>query len=83
MIGKRNQHTIDKGDVEVHPSEYTFEYTSEYVPYPEITPNKSIDDGETDQILEFFLSEHDDDLLYVDLQIIQELLVVATSLEYI
>ena len=34
-------------------------------------PIKSIDDDEMDHLLEFFHSEHDDDLLDVDLQMLQ------------
>ena len=43
--GKLNHCAIGNGDVEVHPSEYPFEYTSEYVPDPDTTPIKSIDDN--------------------------------------
>ena len=62
-----NHCTIDNRDVEFHPSEFPVEFKSESVPDPDTTPTKSIDDGEIDHLLEFFHSEHDDDLLYVDL----------------
>ena len=41
------------------------------VPYPDTTPIKFIDDDEMDHLLEFFHSEHDDDLLDVDLEMLQ------------
>ena len=43
------------------------------------TAIKSIYYDEIDHLLEFFHTENDDDLLYVDLQILQSWLVVATS----
>ena len=71
ITGRINHHAIDNGDVEVHPSEYPFEYTSESVPYPETTLIKSIDDYTMDQLLELFHSEHNYDLLDVYLQMLQ------------
>ena len=62
-----NHCTIDNGDVEINSSEFPVEFKYESVPYPDTTPTKSVDDGEIDHLLEFFHSEHDDDLLYVDL----------------
>ena len=70
-MGRLNHHAVDNGDVKVYPLEYPFESTSDYITTPDTTPIKSIDDNEIDQLLEFFHSEHDDDILYVDLQIIQ------------
>ena len=51
-------------DIPVEPSD-------DSVPDPDTTPIKSIDDDEMDHLLEFFHSEHDDDLLDVDLQMPQ------------
>ena len=44
IMGIINHNVIDNGDVEVHPSYYPFKYTSESVPYPDISLIKSIDD---------------------------------------
>ena len=40
-------------------------------PDTDTTPIKSIDDDEMDHLLELFHSEHDNDLLGVDLQMLQ------------
>ena len=72
IMGRLNHHAVDNGDVEVHPSEFPDEYNSEYVPDPETTPIKSIDDDEMDHLMELSHSEDDDDLLDVDLQMIQD-----------
>ena len=56
ITGRLNHHVIDNGDVEVHPSEYPFESTSESVPGADTTMIKSIDDDEMDQLLELFHS---------------------------
>ena len=77
IIGKLNHHAIDNGDVKITTSYVPVESNYDSVPYPDITPIKSIDDDETDHILEFFHSEHDDDLLDVDLHMLQSWLVVA------
>ena len=37
IIGRINHHTIDNGDVEVHPSEFPIEFDSESVPDPDTT----------------------------------------------
>ena len=71
IIGIFNHHFIDNGDVEVHSSEFPVEYNSESVPYTDTTPIKSIYDDEMDDLLELLHSEHDDDIMDVDLQIIQ------------
>ena len=42
-----NHHYIDNGYVEVHPSEFSFDYNSESVPDPDTNHIKSIDDYET------------------------------------
>ena len=76
-MGRLNNHAIDNGDVEVNPSDFPVESNYEYVPYPDTTPIKSIDDDEMDHLLKFFQLEHDDDPLDVDLHILQALLVVA------
>ena len=70
-MGILNHHAIYNGDIEVHPSEFPVESNSEYVPGTDTTPIKSIDYDEMDHILEFFHSEHDDDLLDVNLHMIQ------------
>ena len=41
------------------------------VPDPYTTPIKSIDDDKMDHLLKFFHSEHDENFLDVDLQILQ------------
>ena len=71
IMGRLNHNTIDNGDVEVHPSDSSFESTSESVPYPDTTTIESIDDDEMYHLLEFFHYNHDDDILYVDLQMLQ------------
>ena len=43
-MGILNHHDINNGNVEVHPSEYPFESTSESVPDSNTTPIKSVDD---------------------------------------
>ena len=67
-MGKLNHHTINNGDVT---SDVPVEYKYKSVPYPDTTMIKSIDDNEMDHHLEFFHSEHDEDLLDVDLQMLQ------------
>ena len=64
-MGRINHHVIYNGDVKVHPSEYPFESTSEYVPYIYTTLIKSIDDDEMYQLLELFHSDYDDNILDV------------------
>ena len=71
LIGRLNHRSIDNGDIEVHRSEFPVELNSESVPYPDTTLIKSIDDYEIDHLLEFFHSEHDEDLLDVDIHILQ------------
>ena len=70
-MGRLNYHDIDNSDVKFPTSEFTVESNSESVPDPDTTSIKSIDDDEIDHLLGFFHSEHDEDLLYVDLHIIQ------------
>ena len=67
-MGKLNHHAIDNGDIN---SEVPVKYSYDSVPDPDTTPIKSIDDDEMDHLPEFFHSEHDDDLLDVDLQMFQ------------
>ena len=76
-MGRLNHHAIDNGDVKIPTSDFTVE--SSYVSVPDLytTPIKSIDDDEMDHLLEFFHSEHDEDLLDVDHQMLQALLVVV------
>ena len=71
ITGRLNHHTIDNSDVEVHPPEFPIIYSSESVPDAYTSPIKSAYDDEMDHLLEFFHSEHDDDLLDVDLQMFQ------------
>ena len=68
IMGKLNHRAIDNGDIT---SDVPVESSYDSVPDPDTTPIKSIDDDEMDHLLEFFHSEHDDGLLYVDLQMIQ------------
>ena len=76
-MGRLNHHVIDNGDVEVHSSEYRFQSTSDSVLDPDTTLIKPIDDDEMYQVLELFHSDHDDDILDVDFQTIQDRLLVA------
>ena len=68
IMQKINHHAIDKGDIT---SDVPVESRYDSFPYPDTPPIKSIDDDEMDHLLEFFHSEHDDDLLDVDLQMLQ------------
>ena len=74
IMGKLNHHAMDNGDIT---SDFPVESSYVSVPDPETTLIKSIDDDEIDHLLGFFHSEHDDALLYADLQMLQALLVVA------
>ena len=80
-MSRLNHISIYNGDVEFCPSDFPSESNSKYVPYPNTTPIKPIYDGDIYHLLELFQSEHDDDVLDVDLQIIQALLVVAPPLK--
>ena len=71
IMGKLNHHAIDNCDVKIPTSDFPFESNYESVPDPDTTPIKSIYDDEMDHLLEFFHSEHDEDLLDVDLQMLQ------------
>ena len=71
IMGRLNYHYVDNDNAGVYPSEYPFEYTSSFVPYPGNTLIKLIDDNEIDQLLEFFHSEHDDNLLDFNIQMLQ------------
>ena len=51
-----NNHATNNDDVEVHPSDFPFEYNYESVPDTDNTPIKSIDDNEMDHLLELFHS---------------------------
>ena len=68
IMKKLNHNAIDNGDIT---SDVPFDSSYDSVPDTDTTPIKSIDDDEMDHLLEFFHSEHDDDLLDVDLQMLQ------------
>ena len=68
IMGKLNHHAIDNGDIT---SDIPVESSYDSVPDPYTTPIKSIDDNEMGHLLELLHSEHDDNLLDVDLQMIQ------------
>ena len=51
IMGRFNFHAVYGGDVEVHPSESTFESIFDSVPYLYTTTIKSIDDYEIYQLL--------------------------------
>ena len=51
IIGRLNHHSIDNGDIEVHPSEFPFEFNSKSVPYTDTTLIKSIGDYEMDYLM--------------------------------
>ena len=67
-MGKLNHHAIDNGDIT---SDVLVESNYDSVPDPDTTPIKSIDYYEMDHLLEIFHSEHDDDILDVDLHMLQ------------
>ena len=71
-MGELNHNAIDNGDVKIPTSDFPVESNYESVPDPETTTIKSIDDDEMNHLLEFFHSEHDEDLLDVDLQMLQD-----------
>ena len=71
IMGILNHHDIDNGDVQVCPSQFQVESNSESDSDPATNMIKSIDDDEMNNIMEFFYSEHDDDLMGVDLQMLQ------------
>ena len=79
IIGRLNCLSVDNGYVEVYPVEYPFEYTCDSVTDPDTASIKSIYDGEIYQLLKLFHSEHDNDILDVDLHMLQYLLVVSAS----
>ena len=56
----------------VYTSDYTLESTSDSVTDPYNTPIKAIVDDKMDHILELFISENDDDILDVDIQMLQD-----------
>ena len=70
-MGILNHHAIYNGDDKIHTSAFPFEFNSVSVPDPDTNPIKSIDDDEMDHLLELFHSEHDEDILDVDLQMLQ------------
>ena len=49
-MGIINHHDIDNGGVTFHPSEFSVEFNSDYVPDPYTTTTKSIDDDKMDHI---------------------------------
>ena len=71
IMGKLNHHVIDNGDVKISTSDVSLESNYDSVPDPYTTTIKSIDDYEMDHLLEVFHSEHDDNILDVDLQMLQ------------
>ena len=68
IMGKLNHRSIDNGDIT---SDVPVASSYDSIPDPDTNPIKSIDDDEMDSLLEFFHSEHDDDILDVDLQMLQ------------
>ena len=66
-MGRLNHHSIDNGDITL---DVPVDSNYDSVPDPDTTPIKSVDDDEMDHLLEFFHSEHDDDHIYVDLQML-------------
>ena len=71
-MGRLNHHAIDNGDIEVCPSDYPLGSTDDSVPDPNNTLIKYIDGDEMDRLLKLFFPEHDDGLLGIDLQILQD-----------
>ena len=58
IMVRLNHHSIDNGDVEVHPSGFPFVSNSESVIYLDTTPIKSIDYYEMYHLFELFHSIH-------------------------
>ena len=79
IMGKLNHHAIDNGDIKIPTSDVPVESNYDSFPDPDTTSIKSIDEDEMDHLMELFHSEHDEDLLDVDLQILQACLVVAPT----
>ena len=71
IMGKLNNNSIDNGDVKIPTSDVPVDSNSESVPDPNTTPNKSIDEDEMDHLLELSRSEHYENLLDVDFQMLQ------------
>ena len=71
IMGKLNHHAIYNGDVKIPTSDVPVESNYDSVPDADTTPIKSIDDDEMDHLLELFHSEHDDNILDIDLQMFQ------------
>ena len=76
-MGKLNNYTIYNGDVKIPTSDVPVESNYDSVPDRDTTPIKSIYDDEMGHLLELFHSEHDKDIIDVDLQMLQAWLVVA------
>ena len=70
-MGILNHHAVDNGNVEVYPLEYPFEYTSDSVTDTYTTQTKSMDNAEMDRLLKLFHTNHDNNILNVDLQMLQ------------
>ena len=70
-MGKLNHHAMDNGDVKIPTSEVSVESNYDSFTDTDTNPIKSIEDYEMDHLLELFHSEHDDDLIDVDLKRIQ------------
>ena len=72
IMGILNHRKVDNGDVEVYTLYQPLEYTSTSVPYLDNIPINSINYYELDQLLKFFQSKYDGDILDVYLQILQD-----------
>ena len=70
-MGKLNHRAIDNGDVKITTSDVPVESNYDSVTDPDTATIKSIDNDEMDHLLELFHSEHDEDVLDVELQMIQ------------
>ena len=68
IMGKLNHHAVYNIDIT---SDVPVESSYDSIPDPDTNPIKSVDDDEMNHLLECFHSEHDDDLLEVDLQMLQ------------
>ena len=69
--GGLNHHDFDIVDVQVHPSDYSFEYNPESVTYTDKTLIKSVDDDKMYHIPQFFYLEQDDYILDVYLYMLE------------
>ena len=72
VMGSLIHYIFGNSDVDVYPSEFTFECNSDSVTYSDTNLIQSSNDDEMDHLLYFFRTGHDDGIFDVDLQMLQE-----------